>query len=267
MFFCAVAIVWLIFDRLTKNYFDSAYELGQSAAAGYPFLRFRLVHNTGMAWGMLDDATLLLGIFSSLVCVVVVLAWIFWPRLTGRVPTNTETLGMALVFAGGLGNAADRFVLGYVVDFIEITVIDFPVFNIADIGITCGYALLIIGYLGAEIEIARHKRRMRKAAAKRKAAAAPADESRRRVVKASAPQADAVTDELAQTPEDGAVESLQPHAEEASLEQENINAAEPSQEADNPPSEDVEDQSSAEPSNAQAAENARDGEGECCEKA
>ena len=57
------------------------------------------------------------------------------------------SLGAALVVAGGLGNAFDRFMLGYVVDFINLTFIDFPVFNIADIGVTCGFVLAAIAFL------------------------------------------------------------------------------------------------------------------------
>ena len=56
-------------------------------------------------------------------------------------------LGAALVVAGGLGNAFDRFALGYVVDFIEPVFIDFPVFNVADIGVTCGFVLFLVGVI------------------------------------------------------------------------------------------------------------------------
>ena len=49
--------------------------------------------------------------------------------------------------SGGLGNAIDRFSQLYVVDFIDFTFIDFPIFNVADIGVTCGFVLLVIGYL------------------------------------------------------------------------------------------------------------------------
>ena len=56
-------------------------------------------------------------------------------------------LGGALVVAGGIGNAIDRFIQGYVVDFIELSFMDFPVFNIADIGVTCGVALIFIAVI------------------------------------------------------------------------------------------------------------------------
>ena len=46
--------------------------------------------------------------------------------------------------AGGLGNAYDRFFTGYVVDFINVTFMDFPVFNVADIGVTCGIVAFFV---------------------------------------------------------------------------------------------------------------------------
>ena len=52
-----------------------------------------------------------------------------------------------LLVAGGLGNAFDRFALGYVVDFIEPVFIDFPVFNVADVGVTCGFVLFLVGVI------------------------------------------------------------------------------------------------------------------------
>ena len=54
---------------------------------------------------------------------------------------------MGMVVGGAIGNAVDRVVYGFVVDFIATEFIDFPVFNIADIGITCGVIIAFAGYL------------------------------------------------------------------------------------------------------------------------
>ena len=67
--------------------------------------------------------------------------------LTPQHPNTGELIGISLVVAGGIGNAIDRFTLGFVVDFIEPTFIDFPIFNIADIGVTCGIILFILSLL------------------------------------------------------------------------------------------------------------------------
>lgn len=141
--FALIVALWLAFDVATKAFFNS-FELG--SVVGGPYLgliQFRLVHNTGMAWGLFGDSTFALGVMSVVVCVV--LTAFFLVNL--RRVSALELVGLALVVAGGLGNALDRFTLGYVVDFIETTFIDFPVFNIADIGVTCGFILFVLGLL------------------------------------------------------------------------------------------------------------------------
>ena len=144
--FAGVAALWLLVDQLTKAYFEGSYALGQVSEAAYGLFRFRLVHNTGMAWGMFGDSTFLLGVTSLIVCAAIVAVFAGYRRLTGHAATMPETCALALVFAGGLGNAIDRFAQAYVVDFIDLTFMDFPVFNIADIGVTCGFVLLLAGY-------------------------------------------------------------------------------------------------------------------------
>ncbi len=142
--FAAVALVWLVFDLATKNYFNSNFEVGEFIAG--PFLglfQFRLIHNTGAAWGIFGDSTAALGVFSLLVCAVLVACFAFF----GRRMILGEVVGLALIYAGGFGNAFDRLTLGYVVDFIDLAFMKFPVFNIADIGVTCGLILFFISYL------------------------------------------------------------------------------------------------------------------------
>ena len=58
--------------------------------------------------------------------------------------TACERWLIAAIYAGGLGNMIDRVRLGYVVDMIETTFMEFPVFNVADIFITCGCILMMI---------------------------------------------------------------------------------------------------------------------------
>ena len=53
-------------------------------------------------------------------------------------------LSVLLIVAGGVGNLIDRILNGYVVDFINFVFITFPVFNLADIFVTCGGTLIII---------------------------------------------------------------------------------------------------------------------------
>ena len=141
--FAAVVLLWLAADIATKAVCNG-YGLGEVIAG--PFLglvQFRLAHNTGAAWGMFGDSTFALGVMSLLVCAALAAYLI----ATARRANLVEVVGIALVVAGGLGNALDRFTLGYVVDFIDTTFIEFPTFNVADIGVTCGFVLFFAGML------------------------------------------------------------------------------------------------------------------------
>ena len=140
--FVITAIAWLALDILTKHLvIDGGYSVGQVFAG--PFLGIidlRLVHNTGAAWGLFGDSTLALAVFSIIVCALLV---IFAFTIFKDDPAAVH-FGLALVVAGGIGNIIDRLSFGYVVDFIETTFIEFPVFNIADIGVTCGFVIVIV---------------------------------------------------------------------------------------------------------------------------
>ena len=141
----AIVIIWVALDQFTKS-LVAGQELG--AAFAGPFfglVDFRLVHNTGGAWGIFEGNTVALGVFSLVVCAALV-AFYIWQRNEANL---VQVIGIALIIAGGVGNAIDRFAQGFVTDFIEFSFFDFPVFNVADIGVTCGFVLLFIGLLVA----------------------------------------------------------------------------------------------------------------------
>lgn len=140
-----IIVVWVALDQLTKS-----LVAGQALDVMFagPFLGlvdFRLVHNTGGAWGIFSGNTAALGVFSLVVCALL-LGYYVWQR---REVNMLQTIGIGLIVAGGIGNVIDRFAQGYVVDFIEFSFFDFPVFNVADIGVTCGFVLLFLGLIVA----------------------------------------------------------------------------------------------------------------------
>ncbi len=158
--FLCIVCAWMAIDQIAKRVLDSVYCAGQIVTE--PVLgifRVHLVHNSGMAWGMFGGSSLFLAIFSLVVCLVLVIYLFGFSEYR----TPLEIIGVSLVVAGGLGNAIDRFFFGTVVDFIEPTFINFPVFNIADIGVTCGVVIFIISLFFAfprkEDEKPAHERR------------------------------------------------------------------------------------------------------------
>ena len=143
--FAVVAAAWIALDQWTKSLFADAVPGTLFGGALGGLVDFRLVHNTGAAWGIFAGNTAALGIF-SLVVVAALVAYFIWDIKSVNV---VQVVAIALIAAGGIGNVIDRFAQGYVTDFIAVTFIDFPVFNVADIGVTCGVVLLCIGFLVA----------------------------------------------------------------------------------------------------------------------
>lgn len=144
--FAAIACAWVVLDQVVKAALNTARPGTVLSEPIAGIFRLLLVHNTGGAWSMFAGATVALGVFSLVMCACLT-AFLVHER---KVVTWPEVVGLALVVGGGIGNAIDRFVLGYVVDFIDLTFMNFPVFNIADIGVTCGLVLFLVAWLVRE---------------------------------------------------------------------------------------------------------------------
>lgn len=137
----ATTLVWFIADQLTKLSIVSHMQLGESFSVWGAVLSFTRRINTGGAFGILQGNILLLSIVG---CLVLVLLMIFGPGLVGRGRLSLFALGM--VAGGAAGNLLDRARLGHVIDFIDVHLTSsytWPTFNVADIGISIGVALLL----------------------------------------------------------------------------------------------------------------------------
>lgn len=132
----------LIFaDQFTKKLAVSKLMGKDSFVIIKKVLCFHYLENRGAAFGMLQNAQ----IFFALVGVAF-LAFAIYALVVFPVESKYSLLRFTIVMiaAGAVGNMIDRVLLKYVVDFIYFEYIDFPVFNVADIYVTVGTALLII---------------------------------------------------------------------------------------------------------------------------
>lgn len=104
-------------------------------------LEFRYLENRGAAFGMLQNQIL----FFIFIAVIILLAITF---VLLKTPMDQKYrymhIFLILIASGAIGNLIDRLRFGYVVDFIYFVLIDFPIFNVADIYVTVGTALLIL---------------------------------------------------------------------------------------------------------------------------
>lgn len=103
--------------------------------------------NKGAAFGIFQDSSLILGVLG----VVVILFCIFYVAKYISFQDKTKILSAAIFTSGILGNSVQRLFDGYVTDFIKLTFIDFPVFNLFDVLITSSVFIYIFFYLREEI--------------------------------------------------------------------------------------------------------------------
>ena len=130
-----VATATLIADQLTKYFIRENLAIGESwPREGF----FRITHgtNTGTAFGLFPDQTLLLTIAS----VVAIGFIIYFYRAHGG-QTWLSGLNIGLLLGGAFGNLIDRVVAGRVTDFLDVG--PWPIFNIADSAVVVGITLLI----------------------------------------------------------------------------------------------------------------------------
>lgn len=104
-------------------------------------LELLYIQNTGAAFSLLENA-------QWLFILIAVLAILFITLFLIRIPQKRHFLPLqillTLISAGAVGNLIDRIRLGYVRDFIYFSLIDFPVFNVADIYVTVSTVLLVL---------------------------------------------------------------------------------------------------------------------------
>ncbi|OUQ66069.1 signal peptidase II [Eubacterium sp. An11] len=99
------------------------------------------VENRGAAFGILQNRQ-----WVFLIITVIVLAALVWalPKIPQERHFLPLTLCLCFIGAGAVGNMIDRIFRGYVVDFFYFKLIDFPVFNVADIYVTTAAVILIV---------------------------------------------------------------------------------------------------------------------------
>ncbi|MCI8521000.1 MAG: signal peptidase II [Clostridia bacterium] len=139
MIWLLVSLAILAADQIVKYLVSVNIGVGETAFSVLNIFDVTYVQNQGAAFSVLSGRTVVLSVISVVFCIAVAVFWI------KKKPSNPLLCtSLSLLFAGALGNGIDRIFRGYVVDYINLTFINFPVFNIADIGVTVGAALFIL---------------------------------------------------------------------------------------------------------------------------
>lgn len=128
-----IIIASVLIDQIAKQIVVHTLPLYDSVVLIDGFFSFTHIQNRGAAWGMLSDHRWVF--LTATAVAIIILPIILYKYRKLHMLFGTS---MSLIIGGAIGNMIDRVFLGYVVDFLEFTFIDFPVFNIADICIVVG---------------------------------------------------------------------------------------------------------------------------------
>jgi len=139
--FLLIGLLIIVADQLSKAWISTNLARGQSLF-DVGFFRITHVHNTGAAFGLFQDQSLVLTIIGVVVVVVLLICSRFFLRSVPFLGGRLGKLAISLVLGGTVGNLIDRLRLGYVTDFIDFSY--WPAFNIADSAITVG--VIIFAY-------------------------------------------------------------------------------------------------------------------------
>lgn len=139
--FALVAAAVVALDQLSKAAARSALVPGEPVTLVPGVMDLSLVYNTGAAFSLGEGGGPLFVLLAA--AILVAGAVVAWRRADVPLPL---LLAVAAVAGGGAGNAIDRVALGAVTDFFKTTFVDFAVFNVADIFVTCGVVLAVVLY-------------------------------------------------------------------------------------------------------------------------
>lgn len=145
MGYIILGMVILIADIMTKLIAELNLQGVNTIPIWQNVFHFTYVENRGIAFGMFENARLL---FIAVTIIILVILSFLYTKTEFR--TKWLKIGTSLIYGGALGNLLERIAKGYVVDFIDFRIINFPVFNVADIAVCVGAAMLVIHFFISE---------------------------------------------------------------------------------------------------------------------
>ena len=135
----AYSIFIILLDQISKFIVLSTLGFETSKNIIPNLLNFTLVKNKGAAFSLLSNSTNFLTITSIIVSFLLITIVLNSPP-----KTYWNSIGLAYLLGGTIGNGIDRLFKGYVLDFLELVPINFPIFNVADVSINIAIICFII---------------------------------------------------------------------------------------------------------------------------
>ena len=135
LYFLSLSIFIILIDQSTKYLMSNNYKIFIMK----DFLLFRLdfVKNYGAAFNIFSGSRIFLSFISIIFSILLI--YLIIRKNTLNI---LDLYSYSFILGGTIGNGMDRILKGFVIDFINLNIINFPVFNIADISINIGFIFL-----------------------------------------------------------------------------------------------------------------------------
>ncbi len=143
----SIAAITIMIDQVIKLLIRTKMELNSSIPIIPNIFNLTYVENKGAAFSILQNTQILL-IIIGLVFLYIIDYYIKKEKKFSKL----SIVSLGLIIGGIIGNLVDRILLHAVVDYLDFTLINFPIFNIADSCITIGVILFIISTIKEEIK-------------------------------------------------------------------------------------------------------------------
>lgn len=128
-------------DQITKFIVRTSFALYESHPLIKNVFHLTYIQNTGIAWGMFKNGRT---IFLILTVLVLLVCACFYAKIPQNKRFTPIRVCLVFLVSGAIGNMIDRISLRYVVDFFDFRLINFPIFNVADIYVTVSMIVLIL---------------------------------------------------------------------------------------------------------------------------
>ena len=158
-----IFLVLLGLDQLTKHIIRTKLEVHSYFNVIDKVLQIYHYENSGAVWGILKGQRVLFIIMAVIVMAAILFFIMRFPPEKKYIRLN---VALSMIAAGAIGNTIDRIVNGKVTDFIYVVLINFPIFNVADMYIVIATFWLVIMilfiYKDEDLEVLSFKRREEK---------------------------------------------------------------------------------------------------------
>ncbi len=133
-----ISLIVLIIDLISKIIVKTKLAGKESFKLINKVFYLTFTKNKGIAFSFLEGNKPFI-IIATIIIILIIINYIRKNYLV-----SIEQIGYGLIIGGAIGNLIDRLVYGYVIDFIDFKIINYPIFNIADSAIVIGVIIIII---------------------------------------------------------------------------------------------------------------------------